>query len=135
MPSPCNPLDRDNQPAASALALERVKYLRDEHAIHMCFANGIAFDLPVHFIEELQDAVADDLENIYLTPTGQTLALDAADAYISVDGLVRACLSQLPRAVLAGGLGALGGSASSDAKRRAAAENGKRGGRPRKPVA
>lgn len=68
-------------------------------------------------------------------PDGSAVELEALDIQVCVHGLLTQALpAMLPARVLAGLFAGRGGQATSGAKKVAARTNGRKGGRPRKPV-
>ena len=98
----------------------------------MGLAKGVEFSLPVKLVSELAAATAEGLAQIHLTPSGEMVVVEQVNAHIGTKGLIETALSVIPATAMAASLGASGGARSSVAKRTAAAENGKKGGRPRK---
>jgi len=75
------------------------------------------------------------LAHLEVWPDGSAIELDALDIQISVHGLLSQVLpAMLPTSFLAGLFGSRGGKATSDVKKATARENGRRGGRSRKPA-
>lgn len=91
---------------------------------------GVTIMVPVHLIEELSNAPADDLAEIEITPTGLALHWPRLAADVYVPGLMQGIYGT--RRWMAAQLRAAGGSATSPAKAAAARENGPKAGRPRK---
>lgn len=113
-------------------SLASIRYDRRRNRIVMGLEKGVEFSLPLALVSELSGAAPDVLAQMYLTPSGEMLVVDAMDAHIGTKGLIDAALSVLPARAFAATLGATGGARSTSAKRNAAAENGKKGGRPPK---
>jgi hypothetical protein len=113
-------------------SLSSVSYDRRRNRIIMGLAKGVEFSLPVKLVSELSAATAEGLAKIHLTPSGEMVVVEQVDAHIGTKGLIETALSVIPATAMAASLGASGGARSSVAKRTAAAENGKKGGRPRK---
>jgi hypothetical protein len=122
-----------NEPRVpSPWRLASVNYDRHRNCIVMEFANGVELSMPVNLVGELYAATADGLAQIHLSPSGEMVVVEQVDAHIGTKGLIETALSVIPATAMAASLGASGGARSSVAKRTAAAENGKKGGRPRK---
>lgn len=87
--------------------------------------------VPVDTIEELKEAKLADLRKARLSPSHAALIVDGVDAFVSVNGLIRDFWESVPSAktLIAQMFAAKGGKATSEAKKRASAENGKNGGR------
>lgn len=113
-------------------SLFSIRFDRRRDRIVMGLQKGVEFSLPLALISELSGAPPDVLAQMYLTPSGEMLVVDGIDAHIGTKGLIEAALSALPARAFAANLGAAGGARSTKAKRNAAAENGKKGGRPPK---
>jgi hypothetical protein len=111
-------------------ALDDVAYDKKAAKLVLKLPGDVALLIPIGFVEELAALDAAMLSRLYLTPTGETIALDEADIYISTRGLIADVFAKLPSAFAATHLGRRGGSSTSDAKRSAAMENGRKGGRP-----
>lgn len=116
-------------------ALDAVEYDGVKKSILMRFPGGVGLALPVSLIDEFASVKAADLLKVYLSPSGETLCLDEAGVHISTHGLIRDVFAQLPKEMLASRFGAIGGSRSSETKKVTSAENGKKGGRPKKTLA
>ena len=93
--------------------------------------NGCAMHFPASLAQGLGGATAAELQAVEVYPGGVGLRWDALDVDLSVPGLVSGVFGGI--AWTASQLGKKGGSASSAAKAAAVRENGKKGGRPRKP--
>ena len=118
--------------------LSGVSYARAEGRaparVVLAFLSGDTFGIPLEMISELRAATPRQLAKLELSPAGDTIISDAMDAHISVEGLLADYAkrqkafaertSKLWAVVL--------GSKTSESKRMAAIENGRKGGRPRK---
>lgn len=91
--------------------------------------NGCTFLFPPELAEGLQNANAETLSDVRITPSGAGLEFEKADAHYSLPGLL---LGIFGTKKWMAEMGKRGGSVSSEATRNAARENGKRGGRPPK---
>lgn len=91
--------------------------------------NSCVFGFPATHVEDLRNASTDLLAKVEILPRGVGLHWDALDVDLSLDGLLMGVFGS--RRWMAA-LGRLGGKAKSAAKARAARENGRKGGRPRK---
>lgn len=129
---------RKVSPEGSLWALKGVAYAKaDKHMparLILVFPRGDSQGIPLDAIAELKEATPRQLAKLELSPAGDTIISEALDAYISVEGLVRDFAKREPRvAERAAKLwAAYVGSQTSEIKRKASAENGKKGGRPRK---
>ena len=130
--------DYEKALAASAVrpkppwAVESVEFDSVSRNMILRFPGGVGLSVPVVFITELTRLKTADLKRVYLSPSGETLCLDSADVHVSTRGLINEVFAQLPKEVAASRMGAVGGGSTSPAKRLSSAENGKKGGRPRK---
>ena len=113
-------------------AVDAVEYDGVKKSILMRFPSGVGLALPVSLIDEFASVKPADLLKVYLSPSGETLCLDEVDVHVSTHGLIRDVFAQLPKGILASRFGAIGGSRSSETKKMTSAENGKKGGRPKK---
>lgn len=91
--------------------------------------NGAVFSFPTALIREIAEASAEDLSNVHLSGSGNSIHWETLDVDFSIPGLLyrllgtKVSMSELARQ---------GGSTTSAVKAKAARENGKKGGRPRK---
>jgi len=83
-------------------------------------------------VEGLEGARPSQLDKVEISPSGFGLHFPAVDADIYVPGLLEGFLGS--KTWMASRLGAMGGRATSKAKKAAARANGSLGGRPRKAV-
>jgi hypothetical protein len=120
----------------SPWALEQVRYASVDgvRLLELHFRDGgFSFGIPLDAVHELSKAKVKDLQAIRLSPARDTIIVDSLDAHISVEGLLRDVLatnsifSRLASTLL----GSSGGQKTSERKRLASAENGRKGGRPR----
>ena len=94
---------------------------------------GIQLAFPTKLVEGLSGAPPENLAQIEISPAGLGLHWPKLDADIYVPALLQGVLGS--KSWMARQLGARGGSARSEAKTSASRENGRKGGRPRKPTA
>lgn len=125
-------LESRKKATRSPWQLDAVRYDRARKSIVLVFPSQIGFSIPVHLVNELAHAKVSELESIYLTPSGETLVVEGVDAYISTKGLIRDLLEAIPREILAAKFASIGGSKRSAVKKISSAENGRKGGRPKK---
>ena len=125
-------------PAVNPWALESVRFAKaDSHMpahVVLVFPSGDSLGIPFSTVKELRQATPRQLATLQLSPSGDTIICQACDAFISVEGLVLDYMRrQAPFAARVVKLSSAAlGSRTSESKRLAAAENGKKGGRPRK---
>ena len=93
-------------------------------------STGIGLAVDYRDIEGLEHARADDLNLAEISPSGFGLHFPSLDADLYVPALIEGRLGSA--AYMAARLGAAGGRVRSAEKSRAARENGRLGGRPRK---
>jgi hypothetical protein len=97
---------------------------------------GDVIGVPRRTVEELSDLPSEDLQGLRLWPDGVLLEIPERDLHLQIPKILAQAIERLaPPALLRSLLARMGGSATSERKRRAAAENGRRGGRPRKQAA
>lgn len=109
------------------------RYDRATGQIVVELRNGATFIVPARLCQGLADAQEEDLMQVEITPSGYGLHWERLDADLSVPGLLMGLFgSEKWMTALRSELGRRGGARTSPAKARAARENGKRGGRPRK---
>jgi hypothetical protein len=89
------------------------------------FGNGCVLGFPVSMVPGTEDAPASVLANVSVEPGGEAIRWDEIDADTDVNGLMLKAFNIKEWAAR------YLGSATSEAKARAARENGKKGGRPR----
>lgn len=110
-----------------------VRYIPERDAIEIVTQIDAGFLIPRQQIDALRDASPEDLAKLEVWPDGSVIELPHRDVQIGVHGLLTAVLpSMLPARFVAGMFASRGGQATSEAKRRSARANGRRGGRPRK---
>lgn len=93
-------------------------------------SNGCTFAFPSAIAEGLGDATSAQLAQVEISSAGLALHWEELDVDLTVAGLLRGVFGTQR---WMSELGRMGGRARSEAKARAARENGKKGGRPRKP--
>lgn len=106
------------------------RLLPDDGRLQIELSDGIALLVPPKALEGLQDATADDLAHVEISPSGFGLHFPTVDADVYVPGLLEGRTGSAR--FMAAALGARGGASRSDAKAEAARRNGAKGGRPRK---
>jgi len=108
----------------------RADYDSRQNRLVVDLNTGVTIMVPVHLIEELSDADANDLTEIEISPAGTALHWPHIDADVYVPSLMQGIYGT--KRWMAAQLGAAGGRATSPAKSAAARANGAKGGRPRK---
>lgn len=106
------------------------EYDRQQERLVVTLNTDVTVMVPVHLLEGLADAKADDLAEIEITPAGLGLHWPRLDVDVYVPALMHGVFGS--KRWIAAQLGAAGGKASTAAKTTAARENGRKGGRPRK---
>lgn len=104
------------------------EYDAHQNRLVVGLSNGVVIMVPVHLLEELGEAGADDLAEIEISPAGLGLHWPRLDADVYVPALMQGVFGT--RRWMAAQLGATGGRATSKAKADAARANGRKGGRP-----
>jgi hypothetical protein len=102
-------------------------YDRETDHIVLELANGCTFTFPPALAQGLGHASADDLNQLELTPAGDTVYWEKLDVHLSIPDLL-AGLFGTKRWMAE--IGRKGGRSTSTVKASAARENGKKGGRP-----
>jgi hypothetical protein len=121
--------------AETEIRAQAVRYVAERDAIEIVTNRHAGFLIPRGWIGALQDVPIAELAKLEIWPDGSAIELESRDIHISVDGLMTAILpAMLPTRTVAAIFASRGGRATSDAKRSSAQENGRRGGRPRKPA-
>lgn len=121
---------RMNTARADGLHAVGACYDRRVARVVVTLASGIELALPPRLVQGLEHAKPDDLAEIEITPTGLGLHFPKLDADLYIPALLSGLLGT--KSWSAAEMGKVGGSARTTAKKAAARENGKRGGRPRK---
>ncbi len=107
-----------------------VRFRQDDGRLQIELSGGIALLVPPKALEGLQDATADDLAHVEISPSGYGLHFPTVDADVYVPGLLEGRTGSAR--FMAAELGSRGGAVRSEAKAEAARRNGAKGGRPRK---
>lgn len=104
-------------------------YDRDRRLVVIELSNGAFFAFPAALGQGLSGATTRELERIEISPSGEAVSWPLLDADLRVPALLRGAFGT--RAWMRA-LAQAGGQVTSEAKARAARENGRKGGRPRK---
>jgi hypothetical protein len=104
------------------------RYDRRTRRLRIELVSGVGISIPIALLQDLVDQPAAVIDTVLVDGGGQTLTWPSLDVDLAVPDLVAGCFGS--RAWMSA-LARRGGSASTPAKRRAARENGKKGGRPR----
>lgn len=110
-----------------------VRYSRELDRLVIDLSTGIGLLIDFRDVEGLEDARPDDLKHVEISPSGFGLHFPSLDADVYVPSLLEGRMGSA--AYMAAKLGAAGGRARSSEKARAARQNGRLGGRPRKHAA
>ena len=100
--------------------------------IVISLANGVDLSFPPAIAQGLEGATLSQLSEIEVTGAGTGIHFPKLDADLYVPGLIEGVMGS--RKWMAARLGAQGGRARSPEKAAASRENGKHGGRPKKPA-
>ncbi|KPA87898.1 MULTISPECIES: DUF2442 domain-containing protein [Pseudomonas] len=109
---------------------EQVHYDTETDCVVIRLDSGVSLSFPPRLAQGLAGAKPAQLARIDISPSGQGLHFPALDVDLHLPALINGVLGSA--SWMAGQLGRKGGSRSTEAKSRAARENGKLGGRPRK---
>jgi hypothetical protein len=110
---------------------ESAHYDAGRNRIVIRLTTGVEIGLAPQHAQGLQDASAQDLKVIEVEEFGLGIHFPRLDADLYVPALIEGMLGS--KSWMAGRLGAAGGRKRSPRKAAASRENGRRGGRPRKP--
>jgi hypothetical protein len=108
------------------------RYDRRSGRVVVDFDTGVQFAFPVKLAEGLADAAPESLSQIEITPAGLGLHWPSLDVDLYLPALLQGVFGS--KRWMAQQLGTEGGRVRTDAKAAAARTNGRKGGRPRKPV-
>ncbi|MCT8998007.1 DUF2442 domain-containing protein [Chelativorans intermedius] len=106
------------------------RYEKRAARILVSLNTGVQIAVPVHLVEGLSDATAEELSEIEISPSGLGLHWPKLDADVYVPGLLQGVFGS--KRWMAQQMGTLGGRSRSAAKVAASRKNGRSGGRPRK---
>lgn len=108
-----------------------VRYDRRIARLVVELESGLGLTMSLTDVQGLQDARPEDLEGAEISPSGFGIHFPLIDMDLCLPGLLDGFLGT--KRWMAARNGQAGGKVSNEAKAAAARENGKRGGRPRKP--
>ena len=128
-------LDVGRHEAEAEFRARSVRYLPERDVVEIITTRDAGFLIPRAWIGSLAGFTPAQLVHLDVWPDGSAIELEALDIQVSVHGLLTQALpTMLPAYVLAGLFASRGGKATSNAKKITARANGRKGGRPRKPV-
>ncbi|MCG7349391.1 DUF2442 domain-containing protein [Sphingomonas sp. ACRSK] len=132
--------ERDLAKAEKRMAAQReaghavsARYDRRRSRVVVALNTGVELTFPTQLAEGLADASPDSLAEIEISPAGLGLHWPRLDADLYVPALLQGVFGS--KRWMARQLGAEGGRSRTAAKIAASRENGRKGGRPRKPMA
>jgi hypothetical protein len=106
-----------------------VKYNQDQDLIIIYLKNGSIFSFPPRLAQGLADATPEQLADVWMPASGESIHWDSLDVDFGIPELVMGIFGT--KSWMAE-LGRKGGQATSKAKSEASRNNGKKGGRPKK---
>ena len=110
---------------------ESVQYNQSEDLIVIKLKNGAIFCFPPRLAQGLESASPEQLADVWLPPSGNSVHWESLDVDFGIPELVAGIFGT--KSWMAE-LGRKGGEATSSAKSAAARKNGKKGGRPKKNI-
>jgi hypothetical protein len=127
---------RGQENIANSPEAKKVSFDRKNRRLAIDLQNGTTFIVPVNLIQILQNADDDEIADVDIKVHGLYLSWNALDEDLTVAHLISGVfgtqkwMNNLQEHLAEAGR--KGGASRSEAKRRASAENGKKGGRPKK---
>jgi|SRR5271165_2617967 len=109
------------------------RYAAKVGRIVLSLSSGLDITFPPESAEGLGRASSAELKEIEISPSGMGVYFPKLDVDLHVPALLEGSMGS--RKWMAARLGAVGGSSTSTAKRRASRANGKLGGRPKRSAA
>ena len=114
----------------TGLHIVSARYDRKKRNVVVCLSNNAWFVFPAEIAQGLENATAEQLKKIEVTPSKFGIDFPLLDAQFDITALMQGHFGS--RKWMAARLGAVGGASRSKAKVTAARANGKLGGRPRR---
>lgn len=126
---------RAKQRLAQGPVATHVEYDPSRHRLTIALNSGLELGISPDLVEGLADASPAALAQIEISPSGLGLYFPELDADVYIPPLLEGILGS-PRwmAQRMRDMGKKGGQVKTEAKTKAAQENGKRGGRPKKAI-
>ena len=118
-----------NQAKIDAVEPRANKVLFKDGRIILHFNNGAIFSFLASSVEAIANLSLEVLATVELTPSGKGLRWDEPDIDLSIQGLL---LGIFGSNIWMKEIAAKGGKSTSEKKKAASRENGKKGGRPKK---
>ena len=69
-------------------SFESVRYNSENKTVELFVTPHFFFSIAIGMVHELNQVSENNLSKMYLTPSGETLVVEEADVYISVNGLL-----------------------------------------------
>ena len=114
-------------------ATKNAQYNQQTQVLEIELNNGVMVSIPKILIKELRDKADQEIKTVTVEPLREGLDWEEMDIHICSLGLIFDVLNNEDFAKqYKGYLSKIGGQSKSEAKARAARENGKKGGRPPK---
>lgn len=125
----------DKRPKAEEPTAEAITFRSGPRRFNLLLASGTSVEFDADSLWELKGASLEELADVGLSPSGSAITWPKLDMDVSVAGLVLDLLGSPEwRRALRRNVNRELARTKSEARARAARENGKRGGRPRKAV-
>ena len=119
------------QAEATEPRAESVKYDRSEDLITIKLKNGAIFAFPPQLAQGLENALPEQLADVWLPPSGSSVHWESLDVDFGIPELIAGIFGT--KSWMAE-LGRKGGKVTSTSKSAASRQNGKKGGRPKKNI-
>ncbi|MEM8829233.1 MAG: DUF2442 domain-containing protein [Cyanobacteria bacterium P01_G01_bin.19] len=108
---------------------KRVSFDRKNKKLIICLENGCIFSCPINIIQGVCELESEIISTVTLTPNKKGLRWEEADIDLSIPGLL---IGIFGTKSWMKEIASKGGKSTSELKKAASRENGKKGGRPRK---